>query len=114
MSVVDQLKNLLAKKKSAEAAGEDHAASLSLGSPEATMDPVATDATSAAQAHDCVIAEADDPDCRSTPWTQLPESRAVGGSAAWAAAASSAHQRVLFTLAGCLAGGAGLGGRASR
>ena len=47
MSVVDQLKNLFAKKKSRDGAGET-SGDLSLGSPEASMDPVIQNEVTAA------------------------------------------------------------------
>src|SRR5690349_850946 len=93
MSVVDQLKNLLAKKKS-EAAGET-TGSLSLGSPEATMDPF----NEPSQA--MMLPGADDPDSIDTQ-DHLPEAERVS-IPLLGRRSIVAHQRVLFTmLAGSL------------
>jgi twitching motility protein PilJ len=91
MSVVDQLKNLLAKKKSSEAAGET-TGSLSLGSPEATMDPFQTHETSQAM----MLPGADDPDSIDSV-DQIPEADRLAVPLL-GRRSIVAHQRVLFTL----------------
>jgi twitching motility protein PilJ len=93
MSVVDQLKNLLAKKKS-EAAGET-TGSLSLGSPEATVDPFHEPSQA------MMLPGADDPDSIDTQ-DHLPEAERVS-IPLLGRRSIVAHQRVLFTmLAGSL------------
>ncbi len=93
MSVVDQLKNLLAKKKS-EAAGET-TGSLSLGSPEATVDPFHEPSQA------MMLPGADDPDSIDTQ-DHLPQAERVS-IPLLGRRSIVAHQRVLFTmLAGSL------------
>jgi len=90
MSVVDQLKNLLAKKKS-EAAGET-TGSLSLGSPEATMDPFQTHEPSQAM----MLPGADDPDSIDSV-DHVAEGERVSVPLL-GRRSIVAHQRVLFTM----------------